>query len=334
MTAALYKQLRGAGDWSLSPSQLQSAIESRLGPLDDAPDPNAHWRALDGLAAGKSRRLPTADGAAVELAILGFPCWHLAEVIAGVPRWISEHQSSPPDAETTAERRGRGPKETQPEELARELVEAAANGDEGTWFVRRAKVMLGRAVPWGASVGEDANLERRGQAQGVLTGFFEEDLGEPLLPQDPSDEATVRGAPLVDVMIERVVVQPVFDRLSATLRDLTLADLVGGVQMAAAALPLIERTTAPTGTQAERYLFIAAMALLWLEARPALATLSVILGAVEARLQERLSESERAAREAHHAGLADLLSEPNLAPTVEAFMRATQQRLEGGASKR
>jgi hypothetical protein len=255
-------------------------------------------------------------------------------VIAGVVRWISGHRSSPPDVETTAEGRGRGPKETQAEEIARELVEAAANGDEGTWFVSRAKAMLGRAKPWEVGTGEDADLERRGQAQGVLTALFEEDQGEPVLPLDPEDEATVLGAPLVDVMIERVVVQPVVDRLSATLRDVTLADLVAGVQMAAAALPVIERTTAPMRSQAERYFFIATMAPLWLEARPALRNLSVILGAVEARLQERLSESERASREAHDAGLADLLSEPNLAPTVGAFLLDTQRALEGGTSQR
>ncbi len=295
-TAALHERLRGSGDWSLTPSQLQLAIESRLGPLEDAPDPNAHWRALDGLAAGMSRRLPTADGAAIQLAILGFPCWHLAEVVAGVARWISEHRCSPPDAETTAEARGVGPKETQAEQLTRELVEAAANGSDGTWLVRRAKDMLSRAVPWGASAGEDADLERHGQAQGILTAFFEEDLGEPLLAPDPSDEATVRGAPLVDIMIERVVVQPVFDGLAAPLHDVTPADLVAGVQMAAAALPVIERTTAPMRTQLERYFFIAAMAPLWLEVRPALRTLSVVLGAVEERLKDRLAEPESAAR--------------------------------------
>lgn len=301
---ALHAQLAAAGDWALSVNQLQAAIRQGLDPLEDSLEPAAHWRALDGLAAGKSRRLPRADVAAIELAIRGFPCHHLAEVVAGV--W--QLCGTSPDADTSAE------------ELAEELMEAAARGDERTWFVRRAKGMLDRARPWGASAGEDADLERRGQAQAVLTAMFEEDQGELVVPLDPSDEATVTDAPLVDVMMGRVVVKPFFDRLAVPLRDVTIAELVVGVQMAAAALPMIERTMAPMRSAAERCFYIALMAPLWLESRPALQSLAVILRAVEDKLEERLPAPVRAVREAHNAKVADVLADPAFGAAVEALL--------------
>ena len=64
----------------LSPSQLQRAIEAKLGPVDPTRT-DEHWRCYGSMAAGRSRRFPDHDDAAIDFAIGGFPTVRLKAVV-------------------------------------------------------------------------------------------------------------------------------------------------------------------------------------------------------------------------------------------------------------
>jgi hypothetical protein len=251
-TRALYGELVGSGDWSLSASQLQYAVRGGLGPLEDAPDPAAHWRTLSSLAAGDSRRIPTSDGAAIELAVNGYPCARLG---FAVRRFIAA--DDPP---------------SHPEEVAEEFMAAArAPGQDKPYGARLAERMLEGAVARPGTTGEDAELERLGQAQAVAASFSEVAEGaSPAASIDPDDVAQVFGMPreLVRVYLpafeETFGSETVLGNVDSLVDSADVDRLATAVRVAAAVLSLFEQTVVPMGSAVARWRWIAQIAPLML----------------------------------------------------------------------
>ena len=235
-----------------------------IDPLDDAPDPAAHWRELSSMRAGTSRRLPEADITAMALAVAQFPCLRLRDAILRLA------DTTPPSTEElqTAEQlkvQDRNP------EVERSVMEATQPGDvrEKSYGARLARRFVdgskaaGPVRPGSERPAEEVELEHVGRAQGVM-----DDLAKKLTGVATSD--------CIDIDDLATVTQFPTDSVSTALRefDAVLGNdwLVGGaravetadlhvlaeaVRSADAVMPLYERVAVRVGAGRFRWQVVA-----------------------------------------------------------------------------
>ena len=272
-TKTLYDELKERGAWELSESQLQLAVDARLGPSRDADYPTSHWRAVSALAVrdkGRQPRLPPADDVAVDLAIDGYPCLRLKDAVLMMIA-VNDHPSNP-------------------EQVAEELMRSAQRpGENETYLPRIAKRMLDGAVARPGVKGEDAQLERLGQAHAVATTMSEVAGGAPpTVALDPDDVAQVFGIPVEIVRAYIPAFEATFgpgnvlDNIDSLVKRASSDELAIALRAASALVPLFEGLVVPLGSARTRRRWVATAAPLMLVVGRLYGELVAVAGGKEA----------------------------------------------------